>query len=90
MEQLVAAVIAGSSARRIAFEADHVSVTNLRRLEQALPAYTYKVHLNENGKLRWIGYQDGEEEIWKKDPQTGWWRRFQVSFMRILPIKGQL
>ena len=62
----------------------------VERVEQALPVATYQVTLNENNKLRWLGEKDGEEEIWKKDPQTGWWRRFQVSVMKILPIKGQL
>ena len=60
------------------------------RVDEALPIFTYEVDLNDQNKLRWMGQKDGELEIWKKDPQTGWWRRFQVSVMRILPIKGQL
>ena len=61
-----------------------------RRVDQGLADFTYQVSLDERGKLGWIGYTDGDEEIWKHDPQTSWWRRFQVSVMRILPIKGQL
>jgi putative cardiolipin synthase len=57
---------------------------------RALPTYTYRVELTGDSRLRWVGYTDGEEEIWKHDPQTGWWKRFQVSFMRILPIRGHL
>lgn len=59
-------------------------------IEEALPLYTYEVTLNEKNKIRWVGQKDGEQELWKKDPQTGFWRRFNVSVMRILPIKGQL
>jgi putative cardiolipin synthase len=59
-------------------------------IEQALPTSTYRVEFDEKGKLRWVGYKGGEKEIWKKEPQTSWWTRFQVSVMRILPIKGQL
>lgn len=46
--------------------------------------------LDDKGKLRWTGQTDGEEEVWTKDPETSFWTRFNVSFMRILPIKGQL
>lgn len=60
------------------------------RVAEGLPTFAYSVTLSENGKLRWTGYTNGEEEVWKHDPQTGWWKRFQVSFMRILPIRGQL
>ena len=59
-------------------------------VDQSLDTYSYKVLLDDKGKLQWVGYQDGEKEVWKKEPQTSWWRRFQVSVMRILPIKGQL
>lgn len=62
----------------------------VERVRQALPVFAYEVTLNDNNKLRWLGEKDGDQEIWKKDPQTGWWRRFQVSVMKILPIKGQL
>jgi putative cardiolipin synthase len=62
----------------------------VERVDQALPIVTYEVTLNDQNKLRWLGQKDGEQEIWKTEPQTGWWRRFQVSVMRILPIKGQL
>ena len=60
------------------------------RVDQAIPRATYQVMLHDGGGLRWVGYTEGQEEIWKKEPQTGWWRRFQVSVMRLLPIKGQL
>lgn len=59
-------------------------------VDQALDDMTYEVVLNEDGKLRWIDRR-GEEEVWfDKEPQTSWWRRFSVGFMRILPVKGQL
>ena len=59
-------------------------------VDRALPIVTYQVTLNDKNKMRWLGQKDGEQEIWKKDPQTGFWRRFNVSLMRLLPIKGQL
>jgi putative cardiolipin synthase len=56
----------------------------------ALAKQTYEVFLNEKGQLRWRAIEDGEEVIYKKEPQTSWWQRFKAGFMRMLPIRGQL
>ena len=58
-------------------------------VEEALPVKTYEVFLNEKGKLRWRGYVDGEEVIYKKEPETTWSQRFAAGFARIIP-KSQL
>lgn len=55
-----------------------------------LPEQTYEVFLNEKGKLRWRGLEDGQEVIYDKEPKTTWSQRFAAGFMRILPIRGQL
>ena len=61
-----------------------------RNLDADLSSQAYKLFLNENGKLRWRGLEDGEEVIYTKEPQTTWGQRFGAGFMRILPIRGQL
>ena len=60
------------------------------RILAVLPEQTFEVFLNENGKLRWRGFENGEEVIFDKEPRTTWWQRFVAGFMRILPIRGQL
>ena len=60
------------------------------RVDEALPRATYEATLDDKGKLRWTSQSDGEQEVWTKDPETSFWTRLNVSFMRILPIKGQL
>ena len=60
------------------------------RIHEVLPQQTYEVFLNEKGKLRWRGIENGQEVILDKEPQTTWWARFKAGFMRILPIRGQL
>jgi putative cardiolipin synthase len=55
-----------------------------------LAKQTFEVFLNEKGQLRWRALEDGEEVIYKKEPQTSWWQRFKAGFMRMLPIRGQL
>jgi putative cardiolipin synthase len=60
------------------------------KVDEALSNQTFEVFLNENGKLRWRGFEDGQEVILEKEPQTTWGQRFSAGFMRILPIRGQL
>ncbi len=59
-------------------------------INAALANQTYEVFLNENGKLRWRGIENGQVVIFDKEPQTSWLQRFGASVMRILPIRGQL
>ncbi len=61
-----------------------------QRMERMLPNNAYKLELNDDGDLRWIGTENGERVVYKKEPQTSWWRRFQVKMIGILPIDGQL
>jgi len=61
-----------------------------KRIDTALAQQTYEVFLNEKGKLRWRGFENGQEIIFEKEPQTTWGQRFSAGFMRILPIRGQL
>ncbi len=58
-------------------------------VEDALPKQTFEVFLNEDGKLRWRGYKNGEEIIFDKEPETTWGQRFGAWFARIIP-KSQL
>ncbi len=60
------------------------------RVQSALKEKTYTVFLDENDKLRWRGFDRGEEVVLKKEPQTSWWQRFKVSFVGLFPVEGQL
>lgn len=62
----------------------------VENLFELAPTQAYEVFLNEEGKLRWRGIENGEQVILRKEPQTSWWQRFVAGFMRILPIRGQL
>ena len=59
------------------------------RVDGLLKEQTFEVYLNEDGKLRWRGYEDGEEIIYDKEPETTWGQRFMAGFARIIP-KSQL
>ena len=55
-----------------------------------LARFTWRVELDERGRLRWV-FDDGtHREVTTSEPQAGAWRKFQVGFYRLLPIEGQL
>jgi putative cardiolipin synthase len=60
------------------------------QIESKVGKESFELFLNEKGKLRWRGIDDGQEIIYKKEPQTTWGQRFMAGFYRILPIRSQL
>jgi putative cardiolipin synthase len=56
----------------------------------SIEAQAYEVFLNEDGKVRWRGYDDGQEVIYQKEPQSTWSQRFFAGFMRFMPVRSQL
>jgi putative cardiolipin synthase len=59
-------------------------------LESHYEEFAYVVFQDERGKIRWRGYNDGEEVIFTKEPNTTWWDRFMVGLAGLFPIKSQL
>jgi putative cardiolipin synthase len=41
-------------------------------------------------RIVWHGFEDGKPVEFHTDPYTGFWRRFGVGFMGLLPIESQL
>ena len=59
-------------------------------VDSRLKKQTYEVFLNKDGKLRWRGFNDGQEVIYKKEPESTWGQRFTAGFMRMMPVRSQL
>jgi putative cardiolipin synthase len=55
-----------------------------------LPRVTYRVDLDDRGKLCWIYDFDRKVEVENREPQSTWGRRFKVGIYRFLPIESQL
>jgi len=51
---------------------------------------TYRVTLDSDGELAWHTMDAGGETIHRSEPGVGFWRRFGVLLMGLLPIEGQL
>jgi putative cardiolipin synthase len=62
----------------------------VEKVIEGLPEQGYEVYLDDKNSLRWKGYDNGQEVILTKEPQTSFWHRFNAGFMRMLPIKSQL
>jgi putative cardiolipin synthase len=43
-----------------------------------------------NEWLYWHGWEDGKQVVYNREPHTGFWQRFGISFMGVLPIESQL
>lgn len=59
-------------------------------VDAALPYKAYRLALSDRGSVRWIALEDEREVELDREPLTGFWERFTVGFMRLLPIKSQL
>jgi len=55
------------------------------QLFESLDDWTYRVKLNESGRLRWHATIDGEEVVETSEPQARWWTRFNAWFLKLGP-----
>ena len=55
-------------------------------------AFRLKLKKDDAGTERiiWHGMENGKPIVFENDPYTGFWRRFGVGFMGLLPIESQL
>ena len=55
-------------------------------------SFTLELKKDEDGyeEILWHGYENGDPVTFDVEPYTGFWRRFGVGFMGLLPIESQL
>jgi putative cardiolipin synthase len=58
--------------------------------DETLPIGAYEVFLDDRNKLRWRDNAADPPYIYEKEPETTWWDRRKVGFVKILPVRGQL
>jgi cardiolipin synthase C len=58
--------------------------------EGADPDISYRVQLDQDGKLFWIADDEGTPLRYDTDPMTTLWQRFLAGVIRMLPIASQL
>jgi len=74
----------------VIIQSPELAVQATTLLLAALDENTFEVFLNDKGKLRWRGHENGEEVILKKEPQTTWSKRFAAGFFRLIPMRAHL
>jgi len=55
------------------------------RLFENLADWTYRVKLNEDGRLRWHAIIDGVAVVETSEPLAAWYTRFNAWFLKIMP-----
>lgn len=55
-------------------------------------AFRLELRTDEDGyeQILWHGLENGEQRVFDVGPYTGFWRRFGIGFMGLLPIESQL
>ena len=61
-----------------------------KKFDEEIVEQTWEVYLDENGRMRWRGIEDGKEVIYTGEPMATFGQKFTAGFMRIIPIRGQL
>ena len=74
----------------VLIESEKLTSGFMRLVDEGVSEKTYELFLDEKGKLRWRGYEDGQEVIYKKEPESTWFQRFVAGIVRVLPVKSQL
>jgi putative cardiolipin synthase len=62
--------------------------------DERIDEVAFRLTLEEDAQgqeqLRWHGLVEGEPVTFSSDPNTSFWRRFGIGFMRLLPIESQI
>jgi len=78
----------------VVLESPRLATTMADWFDTNIDQIAFRVELiqDENGteSLRWIGHKDGVETVYDNEPNTGFWQRFTIGFLKLLPIESQL
>jgi len=54
------------------------------------PANSYRLTLNEKGKIEWTAEGPDGPEVWRNEPGTSAWQRFKARVMSWIPMESEL
>lgn len=78
----------------LVLESTEIAQGMAKKFDADIEKNTFRLELMKdedgNESLLWHGYESGEAITFDVDPYTGFWRRFGVGFMGLLPIESQL
>jgi len=71
-------------------EGETASAAFYEGITQDLTQYTYRLSLDDKGRVTWHDESADPPKSYHTDPDTSLWRRFKAGFYGILPIESQL
>jgi putative cardiolipin synthase len=74
----------------IVVDSPELAAPAVDRLFQVLPSQAYRLRLDGDGDIEWVAQENNTEVVYRTEPHTSFWKRFQVGFLRLLPIEEQL
>jgi putative cardiolipin synthase len=75
----------------ILIDSPTLTTQTMGALDEALPAYTYSVTLEDAGQLKWrTRNEDGTISEYDAEPTGSTWNHIVSGFLSILPIGSQL
>ena len=70
--------------------ANHIAEGFDQKIDQVAFRLELKTYENGSVQILWHGLVDGNQKVFDVDPYTGFWKRFGIDFMKLLPIESLL
>ena len=78
----------------VVIESTELGEIMARRFDEDVRQRAFRVErfINADGNevLRWHGFENGRPVVYEREPHTGFWQRFAIGFLMMLPIESQL
>lgn len=78
----------------VVFDSADIANYMAQSFDQKIDRVAFRLELKKDQtgyeKIFWYGLVDGEQRVFKVDPYTGFWERFGIGFMKLLPIESLL
>ncbi|QCA19025.1 phospholipase D family protein [Citrobacter freundii] len=71
-------------------ESESLAALIHNRFMQSQHDVAWQLRLDRWGRINWVDRQQGHEQVLKKEPATGFWKRVLVKLASILPIEWLL
>ena len=74
----------------LVIEQHEIATRMAEGLDREIDRVAFRLELGDGDQLLWHGFEEGETVIFDTEPYAGFWRRFGVGLLRLLPIESQL
>ena len=74
----------------VMIESEAMTREFMQAVEDNVKVKAYELFLDADDKLRWRTLENGQETIYRNEPESTWAQRFIASIVQLLPVKSQL